>query len=94
MAEKSRPVYCVGPMIPRGAFVNAVEKRQSDCAVEVDDFLTSTLERQGAGSLLYVRQFSVPSSDNNTEPRHLDKFRYRTLVSGTRESLGLLEYRN
>ena len=54
MAETGRPLYTVGPMIAEGKHADAVEKRQSDSTVEIDEFLASTLKQHGERSLLYV----------------------------------------
>lgn len=55
MAETSRAVYCVGPMVPRGPQAETVEKAQTASADAVEDFLASTLKGRGERSLLYVR---------------------------------------
>ncbi len=54
-AETGRPAYVCGPLLPpTSATATAKEKQQSTEAVEIQEFLDSTLKISGEKSLLYV----------------------------------------
>ena len=55
-AEKGRPAYAVGPLLPSAskATAQANEKKQSAEASEIQEFLDTTLTTSGEKSLVYV----------------------------------------
>ena len=55
-AEKGRPAYAVGPLLPSAskATAQANEKKQSAEASEIQEFLDATLKTSGEKSLVYV----------------------------------------
>lgn len=54
--ETGRPAYVCGPLLPpTSATAAAKEKQQSTEAVEIQEFLDTTLKTSGEKSLLYVR---------------------------------------
>ncbi len=54
-AETGRPVYVCGPLLPpTSATATAKEKQQSKEAIEISEFLDTTLKTSGEKSLLYV----------------------------------------
>lgn len=54
LAETSRPIYAIGPLIPSGAQAAAFEKLQSSDAAKVESFLDAKLASHGEHSVLYV----------------------------------------
>lgn len=58
-AATGRPVYVCGPLLPPDSVTaTAKEKQQSKEAVEISEFLDTTLKTSGEKSLLYVRHVS------------------------------------
>lgn len=54
-AETGRPAYVCGPLLPpTSATSTAKEKQQSTEAVQIQEFLDTTLKTSGEKSLLYV----------------------------------------
>ena len=55
-AEKGRPAYAIGPLLPSAskATAQANEKKQSAEASEIQEFLDATLKTSGEKSLVYV----------------------------------------
>ncbi|KAM5530920.1 hypothetical protein V8D89_015410 [Ganoderma adspersum] len=55
-AEKGRPAYAVGPLLPSAskATAQANEKKQSAEASEIQEFLDATLKMSGEKSLVYI----------------------------------------
>lgn len=61
-AETGRPAYVCGPLLPpTSATSTAKEKQQSTEAVEIQNFLDTTLKTAGEKSLLYVRLGPITS---------------------------------
>lgn len=54
--KTGRPVYVCGPLLPpTSATATAKEQQQSTEAVQIQEFLDTTLKTSGEKSLLYVR---------------------------------------
>ncbi|OJT12307.1 UDP-glycosyltransferase 73E1 [Trametes pubescens] len=59
-AETGRPVYVCGPLLPpTSATATAKEKQQSKEAIEISEFLDTTLKTSGEKSLLYISFGSI-----------------------------------
>ena len=64
LAETSRTLYCVGPLLPSGKQATIHEDTQSVNATDIHVFMDRIYETHGAKSLLYVCESIISSQDN------------------------------